>query len=129
MSEFYSAQIHVFDNPYSNNVYIDRPEGKTLYVNGIATGNAPGGVDGSVQFNSLGDLAGDSTFIYDTLNNILDIPHIEIDDAKHFTESDTLGYSTLYQGPNLPFPQLINSTFTTAPNFGTDLQLAKLLII
>jgi hypothetical protein len=74
--KLYSAQTHVFDNPYSNSVFIEPPTGKTLYIDGISSNVQAQGIDQSVQFNSLGDLAGDSSFLYDTINTTLKVPRV-----------------------------------------------------
>ncbi len=124
----YEGSDHIF---YSNNSTDDivriRPKpGQTLLIDGSVLAPNAEGIDGSVQFNSLGDLAGDGTFLYDTLNNVLEIPHVEANDVKKFKTTNELGYSEIYQGINTSFPQEIVSQFTsTADDFGTDIQMAR----
>lgn len=127
MTERYEGITHVFysNNTDDGNIYIEPGLGQNLIINGTVAAPTAEGVDGSVQFNSLGDLAGDSTFLYDTLNNNLSIPHLKIEDIKGFKNSSALGYSTVYQGPNENFPQTINTAIVQLNNFGTDAQIAR----
>jgi len=127
MTERYEAIEHVFysNNSTDNLIYIKPGLGQTLIIDGTVAAPSAEGIDGSVQFNSLGDLAGDSTFLYDTINNNLTIPHVSLQDIKGYKDSNDLGYSTIYQGPNQNFPQTINTAIVQLNNFGTDIQLSR----
>lgn len=124
----YEADTHIF---YSNNsnddiIHIKPKTGQTLLIDGTLNGNNAAGVDLSVQFNSLGDLSGDSNFLYDTITGELIVPSVNTDFIDKKVTSNSLDYSPIYN-PDIDgtsFPTAVASASPGNFNFGTDVEIS-----